>query len=612
MNSPEDRITALEDRLARIEARLGVTASAASRPEPSPAPAPKPGPARPARPLPPRRTGPDFGATQLMAWAASLAFILAATYFVKLIYDAGWLTPERQVGLAFIGGLALIGAGTSLARLDRAYAAYLPAAGVSILYLALYAGQMIYDLFEPEFVYGGIAVVTFTAIWLGFHFENAVYALLAIVGSYLAPLLLNTGRGELLDVVGYFSAWSVLFSVLAVYEGRRLTYLLALVFALVGFDVVFRTVDPEYREWATAAIYQLVQFGVFSTAAVVFSVRHRDPMSSESAFVHGLALFYFYGIEYALLRQNLPDWAPWLALASVAVVAGLYLVARAALGPRVRSEAGAVLVASYASVVTAHILFFELVPDAYTPWLALLLPVVALAQWRSEGTRPFALPVALVSAGLFCFELGRLFLEHRHSQAIAYAGALMCLYAGMLYLLYFWFRRDRGTESAAPFLLYAGHLTLLTASVRIFDSGFVVSIAWAVFALALLLYAVQREDRVVGQSSLVVFAASGLKVLFHDLSGRATLLRVLTLVVLAVSLYAGGWLYQRMAPPDERFHPDREVNEQLNLVRRLLRQGLTNEGVAEELGRRGVRYLGSGGTWTAEIVRRLRADYALG
>ncbi|HTO06597.1 MAG TPA: DUF2339 domain-containing protein [Myxococcota bacterium] len=612
MTLPDDRISALEERLARIEARLGISGA---RPQPAaaaqpPASAERPHPAP--RPAPRRVPGPGIGATQVLAWAASLAFILAATYFVKLVYDAGWLTPERQIGIAFIGGLALIGAGLRLAELDRKYAAYLPAAGVSILYLALYAGQTMYDLWQPGFVYGAIAVVTFTAVWLGLHFENGVYSLLAIVGSYLAPFLVHGAGGALEDVVAYFSAWSVLFSVLAVFEGRRLTYLLALVFALVGFDMLFRMLDPVHRAWTTALLYQLSQFAVFSAAAVVFSVRHREPLTSEGAAVHGLALFYFYGVEYALLHENLPEWAPWLALASVVVVIALYLAARAALGPRVSSAPAAVLVASYASLVTAHVMFFELVPEAYTPWLALLLPAISLALWSADRTRALAAPVVIVSTILFSFELGRLFLEHEHGSAIPYASALLCLYAVVLYLTYAWFRRGRGTDSLAPLLLYAGHVTLLTASTRIFDSGFVVSIVWAVFALALLLYAVQREERTVGQSSLVVFAASGLKVLFYDLSGRATLLRVLTLVILAVSLYAGGWLYQRMAPPDERFHPDREVNAQLNLIRRLLGQGLTNEGIADELAQRGIPYLGSAGSWSAEVVQRLRADYPLG
>jgi hypothetical protein len=135
---------------------------------------------------------------------------------------------------------------------------------------------------------------------------------------------------------------------------------------------------------------------------------------------------------------------------------------------------------------------------------------------------------------------------------------------------------------------------------------------WAGLALALLGYAVLREDRVVGQSALAVFVASGLKVLLYDLSGRATLLRVLALVVLALSLYTGGWLYQKVTPPDERFHPDPEVNQQLNLVRRLVARGLANEGVARELIRRRAPHPSTEGSRTAAAARQLRADYPLG
>jgi uncharacterized membrane protein len=35
-------------------------------------------------------------------------------------------------------------------------------------------------------------------------------------------------------------------------------------------------------------------------------------------------------------------------------------------------------------------------------------------------------------------------------------------------------------------------------------------------------------------------------VLIFDLSGSAATTRILTLIVLGVSLYAGGWLYQRL------------------------------------------------------------------
>lgn len=613
MSVLDDRLTEIEARLGRIEAALGLRAAA---PPAAPTSDRAPAEAR-TSPPPPRRDRlapreprlPAVGATQLMAWAASLAFILAATYFVKLVYDSGWLTPDRQVGLASLGGLVLIGAGLVLAALDRAYAAYLPAAGVVILYLALYSGQLLYDLFDPQYVYAQVVAITLAAIWLGRHFETGVYALLAVLGSYLAPLLVDAPRADLADVVVYFTAWSVLFSLLAVFEKRRLTYLLALYSALLGFDWVFRS-GPE-TEWATAAVYQLAQFLVFAGASVWFSVRHREPMSAVDALAHGIALFYFYALEYVLLHEHLPFWAPVLALGSVGVVLGSYLVARAALGARSDTEAGAVLVSSYCAVVTAHVMFFDLVPDPWTPWLALVLPVVTALLAQRLSSRAVLAPVAIVSAALFALGFLRLVAEDSRRE-IPLPSLALCLYAAVLYAGYWLARRRRETHSPAPLLLYAGHIATLTATVRIFESGLAVSVAWAALAIALLLYALWREDRVVGQSSLVVFAASGLKVMFHDLSGRATLVRVLTLVVLAVSLYAGGWLYQQMSSGDRRYHPDQEVNDQLNLLRRLVERGLGDAELAAELTRRGVPYLGRDGTWSAEIVRKLRADYRLG
>jgi hypothetical protein len=56
-------------------------------------------PRTPARAAP-RESAEAVSATQLMAWAAGFALLLAAVYFLKLVYDVGWLTPERQIILA--------------------------------------------------------------------------------------------------------------------------------------------------------------------------------------------------------------------------------------------------------------------------------------------------------------------------------------------------------------------------------------------------------------------------------------------------------------------------------------------------------------------------------
>ena len=616
MPENDPRFEAIEARLRRIEAALGLDDARAGAAGTDVAPAVEAARgaadvARSQAPAPARRAptaSPRLDPTRLMAWGASFAFILAAGYFVKLVYDAGWLTPARQVGLAALAGIGLIGGGLAFARVDRSYAAHLPAVGTVVLYLAVFSGHVFYGFFGLMTALAAVAAITLTAIWLGRRLGNSAYSLLAATGTYLTPLLIDAARADIIDLVVYFSAWGLLFSFVALQEGRRTTYLAALYFALFGFDIAFRMTDES--AWALAAGYQLLQFAVFSATSVAFTVRHARPMTSGEAGAHGLALFYFYVIEFVVLKEHAPALAPWLALGSVGAVVGLYLFARARIDDAERLRAGALLTSTYASVVTAHVVYVELMPDGWHAWAGLLVPVGFGFVMRS-GARlgPALWPAAGVSGLVFAVSFLRALFGSEGGSDVAMPELLLVLYAVALYGVYLLFRRHAESFLAAPLPLYAGHGALLTASLRFLDSAMAISFAWALLAILLLLYSIKRLDRTVGQSSLVIFSASSVKVLLHDLSDSTPIVRVVTLVVLAASLYAGGWLYQKVGKGVEAYHPDPLVNEQLNLIRRLSGPGRSDADVAEELIRRGVECLGPDEAWTPELIARIRADF---
>ncbi len=97
-----------------------------------------------------------------------------------------------------------------------------------------------------------------------------------------------------------------------------------------------------------------------------------------------------------------------------------------------------------------------------------------------------------------------------------------------------------------PLLLVGGHLAAIAAAVHIFDNRVMVSFAWGSLALACLLLALQFKDKLLGKSSLLIFAISAGKVLIYDLSSSAPLVRIGTLLVVGCSLYLGGWLYKKI------------------------------------------------------------------
>ena len=527
-----ERLAAIEQRLARIEARFapGILTpkppAAAARAAPPPQAATESTEARPSL------------ITSILGWGGAVALVLAAAYLIRLGIDSGWLTPMRQVALAVIGGLALIGAGLWMRALDRQYAGLLPAGGIAILFLATYGAHHYYGFIDATIAAAAVIGICLASLWLCRAFQSDLYALFAVAGSYSAPFLLSSLRGSITDLVIYFSAWSIVFSVFAIWHGRRLIYLLALYLALVGFDFIRRANAPD--DWMAALIFQTAQFAIFAFATAAYSMRREEPLDGNSALAHLPALLVFYFLQYSVLSRHLPAAAPWIAVASAAVLAAIYGLARTTLDRPL--PGGEFLLWSYVALVLFHAGYIESVPRHWAPWVAfVLLPAVALAATRRVG--PSAWPLYIAVVVIFLINYLRAVLD-TDVQGVPARSALAIVYAIELYVAY-WLARGK-QEFAAVMALYAGHISAMAAALHLLDTRIVESTVWALLALGCLGAAWTQRDRLLGQSSLLLFGATAAKVMLYDLSGAPPVARIISLVVLGVAFYAGGLLYQRI------------------------------------------------------------------
>jgi len=538
--SIETRLALIEARLSRIESKLAlprIPAESAPAKVSSTVKVEKPTATFTPKPAEESR---NSSITTLLGWSGAAALVMAAVYLIRLALDSGWLTPERQIGLALVGGLTLIGAGLALRHANRQYASLLPAGGIVTLFLTIYGAHMFYGLISPQAATAGVAIVCALSLWLCRVFASELYAMFAVVGSYAAPFLIENVLVEVIDLAIYFSAWSVIFSIYAIWTGRRLVYLLALYFALIGFDVIQR--DAMHEEWIAALVFQTVQFTVFAIAAALFSIRRDEPMTKEVAVAHLPALLIFYFLQYALLAAHLPTFAPWIALATAGVVALLYFVSQHLL--RKPLPGGHFLLSAYVALVLFHAGYLESVPDEWAPWVAFLL-VPAVAWFSTTRTQGLGWPVWLGVGIIGTVNYLRI-VSDTSTAEIPGGDALPILYALECYAAY-WFVQQRHTlQNLYIPLLYAGHICAMAAAVYLLDDRLSTSLAWGLLATGCLGLAIRWRDRILGQSSLLIFAASAGKVLIYDLHQAAPLIRIGILLVLGLSLYAGGWLYQRL------------------------------------------------------------------
>jgi uncharacterized membrane protein len=119
-------------------------------------------------------------------------------------------------------------------------------------------------------------------------------------------------------------------------------------------------------------------------------------------------------------------------------------------------------------------------------------------------------------------------------------------YALLLYLAYWFFRQKDLIGTATALLLAMGHICAMAAAIRLLHEPIIESVAWGVLAIGCLGLSLYVKDKLMGQSSLAVFGAAAGKVLLLDLSGASPFARIIGLVVLGVTFYVGGMLYQRL------------------------------------------------------------------
>jgi uncharacterized membrane protein len=212
--STNDRLRALDARLAALELRgAGPIPSAEPPPPPPPpepasaiAPEPPPPPPPPVPPAQPAITAPPehvesfeekFG-TRWTVWIGGVALALGGIFLVKYSIEAGLIGPRLRLFFGALLAAALVAGGEWARRQEKLSgftglpSAHIPsiltAAGTTVAYATVYAAYAIYSFLDPAFAFvllGVVALATLGAALL----HGAALAALGLVGAYVTPLL---------------------------------------------------------------------------------------------------------------------------------------------------------------------------------------------------------------------------------------------------------------------------------------------------------------------------------------------------------------------------------------------------------------------------------------
>ncbi|KTC79816.1 hypothetical protein Lche_1836 [Legionella cherrii] len=482
---------------------------------------------------------------------ASVCFILAACFIVKLSIESGWLTHEKQLGVATLFGMALFTGGIVISTADRIYACFLPAAGATVLYFTGFAAYQYYLFISFQTVIAITTIVSGISILFYLRFRHDIYAIIAALGAYIVPIVSGVENNTLFSLY-YFTICSLNFATLAIWvESRTLTmisaYLAISITAVIGLKL-----DQDVLIAAVLAI----NFFIYSIGTLFYTQLTKKQLTEKESWSLFPVLLIFYAMEYYYLSRIDQTIASCGSLAAAALLIGLYYSAKRWL-PERRFNSRNVLL-TFVTLVCFHSIYLGLLPLTLKPWLfPLIVFGYAFGHTKISSIKwsiPLLIPFVALSAILgieYLNILGHLL----SSRALSWSVVAWASFVSIWFLL-IRNRKELGhKEEYCYVLLGAAHLFAIMSLYQLTtDYGtLAVSASWLAYVLIILQVSTLRNDVLIAKSVLIVLFFAAGKALLYDASSTPTIIRTLSLILTGVVLYASGLVIRKKTNWQGRF-----------------------------------------------------------
>ncbi len=253
-------------------------------------------------------------ASQWLLRIGVLLLVVGIGFFLKYSVDHDLINPIGRVGVATTVGLGLLIAGTRLLGGKYQLMGHgLMGAGIATLYFSAFAASNFYHLISPQAAFVAMIAVTVLCGGIAIRFNTTLVAVLGVLGGYLTPVMLSTGK---VDFVGLYTYMLVIgVGVLWIcsrkgwpllnYLSMACNYLL-LVSSLSSYTVeYFWQVQP----------YVVAFFVLYSTMVFVYNFRTRTKSNLLDVLVLFLNAAIFFSLSFWLVEEAFSrQWAAAITL----------------------------------------------------------------------------------------------------------------------------------------------------------------------------------------------------------------------------------------------------------------------------------------------------------
>ncbi|MGO9934110.1 MAG: DUF2339 domain-containing protein [Steroidobacteraceae bacterium] len=268
----------------------------------------------------------------------------------------------RLSGVACLS-IALVVLGWRLRSARLGYALALQGGGVGILYLIVFAALRLYSILPAAIAFPLLALIAIISAILAILQNSLSFALLAVSGGFLAPVLASTGQGSHVVLFSYYAVLNAGILGIAWFKAWRPLNIVGFLFTF-AIGTAWGVLKYRPEDFATTEPFLVLFFLFYLGISILFTLRQSVNLNG---YIDGTLIFGTPIVVFALQAAMLHDKLMSLAYSAIAMSA-LYLLIAYAL-KRQNADTQKLLIESFIALGVA--------------FLTLAIPLALDARWNA-------------------------------------------------------------------------------------------------------------------------------------------------------------------------------------------------------------------------------------
>lgn len=490
-----------------------------------------------------------------LSWIGIAALLVATAFFLAYAFENNWIGPTGRIAIGFVAGAALMAYSQVLFKKSFVYFSEgIAGLGAGVLFLSLWAAWSSYHLIPSAGAFAGMVLVTAALLGFSVARDSQRVAIIALVGGFVTPILLNTGEDAEVQLFTYLAVLNAGLLVVAYVRDWR-TLPVAFIFTELYFWAWFGTHYDASRLGVTLSFATLF-FAEFGAIATLRAVRDGVLHSEQAAMVLLNAVWYTVALHFMLYQNN-----RWMLSGAVVALAIVHLLV--ARNVPTTAQAGKLVRTIFAGLALSFV--------------TLAIPIRLQGQWLTigwsvegsvlvwTGLQTQTRWLRMAGVGLFALVVlqmvlnpipdGQLIFNQRFST---FAVVIACFGVAA------WLAVSRRSELVGDEVtifraveVAINVLALWALSAEVAGTPFtgerqalLLTLVWTLYAAALLVIGIRASSALLRWQGLVLLGVSVAKVFLYDLATLALGLRILSFMVLGIVLLGISFLYQKRLEPE--------------------------------------------------------------